>query len=325
MRWWRDHPRVRGEQRWLDGVSTVNRGSPPCARGTVHGGVAVEEPLGSPPRARGTEVGPPRCFAGGRITPACAGNRTPQHLWGRCSRDRPRVRGEQHPPLTITGSVAGSPPRAQGTDAPVGHGDVDVGTTPACAGNRGRRTTFRRRITPACAGNSVGRRPRCSATPDHPRVRGEQGGELADRRVRDGITPACAGNRTACTRGRRTPADHPRVRGEQLPGVRPQHPAAGSPPRARGTAPRCSPAAPGGGITPACAGNSVPSCGIPAANRDHPRVRGEQDFFKQEELIESGSPPRARGTGRPHGRRGGAPGITPACAGNRNPVHGTGF
>ena len=70
----------------------------------------------------------------------------------------------------------------------------------------------------------------------------------------------------------------------------------GSPPRVRGTV--------GYGeginqltrITPACAGNSCSGCKCPEWCRDHPRVCGEQIGRLAAYPINSGSPPRVRGT-----------------------------
>ena len=70
-----DHPRVRGEK--------LRRYAPPVFR------------LGSPPRARG-KAGPSRWRpAESRITPACAGKRTPRPAKCQTFWDHPRVRGEK--------------------------------------------------------------------------------------------------------------------------------------------------------------------------------------------------------------------------------------
>ncbi len=70
-------------------------------------------------------------------------------------------------------------------------------------------------------------------------------------------------------------------------------------------------------ITPARAGNSVIFAGGAKADRDHPRVCGEQISATLPSMVRKGSPPRVRGTanalsGWPDQSR-----ITPACAGNR--------
>ena len=72
---WRDHPRMRGEQRTLDALVSGDRGSPPHARGAV-------ERLAS-------------LALGCGITPACAGSSLAAYFLARASRDHPRMRGEQ--------------------------------------------------------------------------------------------------------------------------------------------------------------------------------------------------------------------------------------
>ncbi len=134
-----DHPRVRGEQRW---VMSSN-----------------ERPQGSSPRARGAEratAGPP---ADVRIIPACAGSRSRRACCPRRKRDHPRVRGEQRvrhdylPPglgiipacagsrLTVVAGLftrLGSSPRARGAAGPSLRPRQQPGIIPACAGSSGR-------------------------------------------------------------------------------------------------------------------------------------------------------------------------------------------
>ena len=70
------------------------------------------------------------------------------------------------------------------------------------------------------------------------------------------------------------------------------------------------------GITPASAGNTIQQSQAAQLDKDHPRIRGEYDFYKSVGLGLHGSPPHPRGipTGgriRAHTAR-----ITPASAGN---------
>ena len=172
-----DHPRVRGEQADLYVSLPGRTGSPPRARGAeqhirlVRGHPRITPacagsspgscrvppgPTGSPPRVRGAGrpdrlAHPPR-----RITPACAGSRRRSRLSSRAYGDHPRVRGEQVGKGNRTRTVKGSPPRARGADAVLPGHIVNVRITPACAGSRRWPPT-----TPP-------------ASPDHPRVRGEQ-------------------------------------------------------------------------------------------------------------------------------------------------------
>ena len=168
---------MRGEQKSNVPTSTVSRGSPPLARGTVFNGVAAKEPSG--------------------ITPACAGNRTHLSLFSGIGGDHPRLRGEQIPSFYRRAKRKGSPPLARGT--------VLFAWAISCGD----------RITPACAGNSNLLLFVCGGAWDHPRLRGEQDracrmivkaigspplargtdGRTTKRRRKRGITPACAGNR----------------------------------------------------------------------------------------------------------------------------------
>ena len=71
------------------------------------------------------------------------------------------------------------------------------------------------------------------------------------------------------------------------------------------------------GITPACAGKSLPLVYVRPTTRDHPRMRGEKKAKTLLPHKSMGSPPHARGKeigGRkmPNRIR-----ITPACAGKR--------
>ena len=93
---------------------------------------------------------------------------------------------------------------------------------------------------------------------------------------------------------------------------------AGSPPHARGrhrVAPRRTRQ---GRITPACAGKTTAPPSRRRGLRDHPRMRGEDVELGVNPLLDSGSPPHARGRRPPWLRPVQSPGITPACAGKTN-------
>ena len=127
------------------------------------------------------------------------------------------------------------------------------------------------------------------------------------------------------------------MRGEEAPPGLTAPKGVGSPPRARGRAARVELEVPEVGITPACAGKSVPRVQVLAADRDHPRVRGEEhdgpmgagqgrdhprvrgeEASKNDPLVVvGGSPPRARGREAQHLAVPQHAGITPACAGKR--------
>ena len=135
-------------------------------------------------------------------------------------------------------------------------------------------------------------------------------------RARGGITPACAGNSATVSVQPHFGQDHPRLRGEQLTRAGRVVREMGSPPLARGTARRYAHGVLLPGITPACAGNRVPTCAHQIGDGDHPRLRGEQLAPSSLKTLAMGSPPLARGTDKNNPRKNDKAGITPACAGN---------
>ena len=70
-------------------------------------------------------------------------------------------------------------------------------------------------------------------------------------------------------------------------------------------------------ITPACAGNRPLICWRNWAEKDHPRVCGEQSGCAGGAAACVGSPPRVRGTASKTTFANSQARITPACAGNR--------
>ena len=95
----------------------------------------------------------------------------------------------------------------------------------------------------------------------------------------------------------------------------------GSSPRMRGTRSRHARGLPGHGIIPAYAGNTADSFKSVAMMLDHPRVCGEHEDVTTEQIVQTGSSPRMRGTlgagylpVQPYG-------IIPAYAGNTRSSH----
>ena len=72
--------------------------------------------IGSPPLARGTGRHVGGMAAGGRITPACAGNSDIYRFGPGDTEDHPRLRGEQCFVPHLPARTQGSPPLARGTD-----------------------------------------------------------------------------------------------------------------------------------------------------------------------------------------------------------------
>ena len=69
----------------------------------------------------------------------------------------------------------------------------------------------------------------------------------------------------------------------------------GSPPRVRGKHPFRRGRAPLRRITPACAGKTRLTSHAYHPPADHPRVCGENEYYKEIGFIADGSPPRVRG------------------------------
>ena len=138
----------------------------------------------------------------------------------------------------------------------------------------------------------------------------------ANGRERNGITPACAGNTLVFCSTRWRHRDHPRLRGEYFLKIDPTGWQSGSPPLARGIPTSYGASSPSGGITPACAGNTMTRGYSHDISRDHPRLRGEYTTPTLTGTNISGSPPLARGIPEHILFFGCARGITPACAGN---------
>ena len=113
--YFRDHPRLRGEQYFYFCHPSAFQGSPPLARGTAIYARMWGFVKGSPPLARGTGYARLRMARGRRITPACAGNSNSNCFPIPLSWDHPRLRGEQHRRGQGPLCRLGSPPLARGT------------------------------------------------------------------------------------------------------------------------------------------------------------------------------------------------------------------
>ena len=171
------------------------------------------------------------------------------------------------------------------------------------------------RITPACAGKTYWQARQRWDKPDHPRMRGEDGGNMLNAMVYGGspphargrhrsptvrkaaawITPACAG-KTTCRRAFTTcRRDHPRMRGEDRSRHVRRGRGRGSPPHARGRQTSRLRIAYGARITPACAGKTLNKRQFMALWKDHPRMRGEDCSRTHLSTTLNGSPPHARG------------------------------
>ena len=134
------------------------------------------------------------------------------------------------------------------------------------------------------------------------------------------ITPACAGKSIKKSVKLQKGGDHPRVCGEKCWPLVCTIWFTGSPPRVRGKGALDNRNLQGPGITPACAGKSVPLRPLGVVARDHPRVCGEKHLAAAESARPSGSPPRVRGKVCTELLEALEKRITPACAGKSSRI-----
>ena len=166
------------------------------------------------------------------------------------------MRGEYFALITVTPSLAGSPPLARGV--PLQHLPLV-------------RIV---RITPACAGSTMEQPFDAHESKDHPRLRGEYYLHLS-----------------SCFSFQGSP---PLARGVQM--VQPAASReTGSPPLARGVQTVGETTVRNDRITPACAGSTSDMWSIATSHRDHPRLRGEYSSRVTASITPPGSPPLARG------------------------------
>ena len=149
-------------------------------------------------------------------------------------------------------------------------------------------------------------------SPPHARGRPDADGE---DKVRIRITPACAGKTRRAGMDTRPIADHPRMRGEDDDRALRRRRHVGSPPHARGRHVLYVIFDDNYRITPACAGKTRFGDVPHGERQDHPRMRGEDPYFVGWVLLQSGSPPHARGRLGSEALADFKGRITPACAG----------
>ena len=190
-------------------------------------------------------------------------------------------------------------------------------------------------ITPACAGKTFFASILNNGTWDHPRVCGkdnhllppelavlgspprvrERPGFGAPSAGRRRITPACAGKTAKRPPPPARVGDHPRVCGKDSRRMIFLMMSEGSPPRVRERRLLRWTGHGGPGITPACAGKTLPRESRTLGRTDHPRVCGKDRVNAAISRNGLGSPPRVRER-RPYtSRRFDSARITPACAG----------
>ena len=135
--------------------------------------------------------------------------------------------------------------------------------------------------------------------------------------ARGRFIPACAGNSVQPSLRMLQRSVHPRVRGEQIGRRIAPAKTHGSSPRARGTVQVQPSTVLQVRFIPACAGNRIFEPFQNLISSVHPRVRGEQIISLRLVAINTGSSPRARGTGDQAAQPVTRWRFIPACAGNR--------
>ena len=133
------------------------------------------------------------------------------------------------------------------------------------------------------------------------------------------ITPACAGQMFSLLLLKFALRDHPRLRGTNSIMLRPEELLMGSPPLARDKSSATRQVLSSKGITPACAGQILLHTKTLVRIRDHPRLRGTNQFQVAQDVRMGGSPPLARDKLLDLPSCAGILRITPACAGQIRP------
>ena len=252
---------------------------------------------GSSPHTRGALPPAPQRREARRIIPAYAGS-TPRST-SRDSRhwDHPRIRGEHGGNNMPVENVPGSSPHTRGAH----HMRGAASAAP--------------RIIPAYAGSTLRNAYKLTKLEDHPRIRGEHGlGGARRHQIRgssphtrgalvlprrhpphERIIPAYAGSTRAGWGGGCRASDHPRIRGEHSSRKMTQASRAGSSPHTRGAPTGRGYTTARKRIIPAYAGSTRIARDPGAANRDHPRIRGEHVDPITIGIGQWGSSPHTRG------------------------------
>ena len=220
-------------------------------------GTAIEN--GSAPRVRGIRTGTVRDGTREWGSPACAGNTRRRPPSGGDLRGQPRMRGEYCCHRLAAVCISGLAPRVRGIRLEL------------------VRTVHRYGISPACAGNTAAGGPLDGSREDQPRMRGiradahthvdTRGISPARAGMHAGVrlplpllrvSPACAGNTNPHAWSRTPSWGQPRVCGEYRTPFAANWAVVGSAPRVRGILRRAVGRPDARGVSPACAGNTLP-------------------------------------------------------------------
>ena len=174
-------------------------------------------------------------------------------------------------------------------------------------------------VSPAYAGKRESGRNAVRYSWDHPRMCGEKQESGGSSGTGSGSPPRMRGKSAHVPAAFRRSRDHPRVCGEKQTVSTTSPAALGSPPHVRGKVVISRYLRLLSRITPACAGKRGTRRQSVQGAKDHPRMCGEKKLtFDAGQLI-PGSPPHVRGKVCLVLAQSFELGITPACAGKRQP------
>ena len=235
-------------------------------------------PSGSSPLARGTHGALLLELDAVRFIPARAGNTPTRDCGASTSPVHPRSRGEHLVRLAEGRGYVGSSPLARGTLE---------GLALAHAHDR---------FIPARAGNTPTSSRTATASPVHPRSRGEHLNTHRAAPLAFGSSPLARGTLHRSLERGTSRQVHPRSRGEHaLQQAKPRR-LSGSSPLARGTLYTFIPSLFRDRFIPARAGNTTTATPAPDGRPVHPRSRGEHTSPARRYRPRHGSSPLARGT-----------------------------
>ena len=253
---------------------------------------------GSPPHVRERQGRDHQQQGLAGIPPACAGKTRNGIAGTDGGRDHPRMCGKDRFNLCLVASYTGSPPHVRERQT-AGRRRLwyTVGSPPHVRERHQYRYVpgLTARITPACAGKTIYYRNWPRTPWDHPRMCGkdayyqclaihligspphvrERLNLIFDEFDKVRITPACAGKTAAWLFFFSLRQDHPRMCGKDIVSGNAKFFSPGSPPhvRERHRQRKCQVLF--AGITPACAGKTLPGCLRRPGRRDHPRMCGK--------------------------------------------------
>ena len=233
--------------------------------------------VGSSPRVRGKQGPRHRARRPVGLIPACAGKTSTRELPLGSPRAHPRVCGENGGTVQFVQSSEGSSARVRGKHASPGSQSPGPRLIPACAGKTKMVADLNTRLGAhprVCGENTGDVTGELSGTGSSPRVRGKLHSQCVFIE-RSGLIPACAGKTATRSPPPPSPTAHPRVCGENRDRKRLYQGRAGSSPRVRGKHHLGRALGTEDRLIPACAGKTLQTSEILSMPRAHPRVCGE--------------------------------------------------